>query len=101
MCSSDLLFGVLAWVGLRISARSVDPFLVLVSATTTVWLVGQAFLNIGYVTALLPVTGLQLPMISSGGTSTTLTMVMFGLLANAARHEPEAIAALRAKDPGR
>ena len=95
------LFGVLAWVGLRISARSVDPFLVLVSATTTVWLVGQAFLNIGYVTALLPVTGLQLPMISSGGTSTTLTMVMFGLLANAARHEPEAIAALRAKDSGR
>jgi cell division protein FtsW len=96
-----VLFGVLAWVGLRISARSVDPFLVLLSATTTVWLVGQAFLNTGYVTGLLPVTGLQLPMISSGGTSTALTMLMFGLLANAARHEPEAIAAVRAGDAGR
>ena len=95
------LFGVLAWVGLRISARSADPFLVLLSATTTVWLVGQAFLNVGYVTGLLPVTGLQLPMISSGGTSTALTMAVFGLLANAARHEPEAVAALRTGAGGR
>ncbi|MEO6881526.1 MAG: putative lipid II flippase FtsW [Mycobacteriaceae bacterium] len=96
-----VLFGVLTWVGLRISLRSVDPFLVLLSATTTVWLVGQAFLNIGYVIGLLPVTGLQLPMISSGGTSTALTMFMFGLLANAARHEPAAVAALRGGDHGR
>jgi cell division protein FtsW len=40
------------------------------------------------------VTGLQLPLISSGGTSLVVTMFVFGVLANAARHEPEAIAAL-------
>ena len=46
-------------------------------------------------------TGLQLPLISSGGTSLVVTMFVFGLLANAARHEPEAIAALRQQRAGR
>jgi cell division protein FtsW len=45
---------------------------------------------------LLPVTGLQLPLISAGGTSTATTLLMVGVMANAARHEPEAVAALRA-----
>ncbi len=94
------LFALLACVGLRIAARSVDPFQILLAATCTVWMVGQAFLNVGYVSALLPVTGLQLPMISAGGTSTALTMLVFGLLANVARHEPPAIAALRTGEDG-
>ena len=58
----------------------------------------QAAINIGYVVGLLPVTGLQLPLISSGGTSLVVTMFVFGLLANAARHEPEAVAVLRRSD---
>jgi cell division protein FtsW len=44
---------------------------------------------------LLPITGIPLPLISSGGTSMALTMLAFGLLANFARHEPQAVAALR------
>src|SRR6185312_15239909 len=52
--------------------------------------------NVGYVVGLLPVTGLQLPLISAGGTSTATTLLMVGIMANAARHEPEAVAALRA-----
>jgi cell division protein FtsW len=60
------------------------------------WVLGQAFINIGYVIGVLPVTGLQLPLISAGGTSTAATLFMIGLMANAARHEPEAVAALRA-----
>ena len=66
----------------------------MVTATSTTWLVAQAAINIGYVVGLLPVTGLQLPLISSGGTSLVVTMFLFGVLANAARHEPEAVAAL-------
>ncbi|MUM35527.1 FtsW/RodA/SpoVE family cell cycle protein, partial [Mycolicibacterium sp. CBMA 361] len=45
---------------------------------------------------LLPVTGIQLPLISAGGTATATTLLLIGLIANAARHEPEAVAALRA-----
>jgi hypothetical protein len=54
------------------------------------------FINVGYVIGLLPVTGIQLPLISAGGTSTATTLFMVGLMANAARHEPDAVAALRA-----
>jgi cell division protein FtsW len=89
------LFATLAYTGLRIAARSTDPWLRIVVATSTTWLVAQAAINIGYVVGLLPVTGLQLPLISSGGTSLVVTMFVFGVMANAARHEPEAIAALR------
>jgi cell division protein FtsW len=95
------LFATLAYAGLRIAARNTDPWLKLVVATSTTWLVAQAAINISYVVGLLPVTGLQLPLISSGGTSLVVTMFVFGILANAARHEPEAIAALKHHGQGR
>ncbi|MGI9162585.1 MAG: putative lipid II flippase FtsW [Mycobacterium sp.] len=90
------LFGMFAYTGMRIARRSADPFLRLLTATATVWVVGQVFINVGYVIGLLPVTGIQLPLISAGGTSTATTLFMVGLMANAARHEPDAVSALRA-----
>jgi cell division protein FtsW len=81
---------------MRIARRSADPFLRLLTATATMWVLGQAFINVGYVIGLLPITGLQLPLISAGGTSTATTLLIIGVIANAARHEPEAVAALRA-----
>ncbi len=95
------LFATLAYAGLRIAARTADPWLKIVVATSTTWLVAQAVINIAYVVGLLPVTGLTLPLVSSGGTSLVVTMFVFGVLANAARHEPEAIAALRNQGQGR
>src|SRR5699024_9849955 len=95
------LYVLLTVVGLRIAARNLDPWIRIVSGTLTMWLVVQAAINIGYVTQLLPVTGVTLPLISYGGTSMMVTMVMFGLLANCARHEPEAVAALRTQAPGK
>lgn len=90
------LFGLLAYTGMRIARRSADPFLRLITAATTVWLVGQVFINVGYVVGLLPITGIQLPLISAGGSSQATTLLMMGVMTNAARHEPEAVAALRA-----
>lgn len=90
------LFGLFAYTGMRIARRSADPFLRLLTATTTLWVIGQVFINVGYVLGLLPVTGIQLPLISAGGTATATTLLLIGLTANAARHEPEAVAALRA-----
>ena len=95
------LFGMLAVVGMRVATRNIDPWIRMVAATLTVWLVAQAAINIGYVVGLLPVTGITLPLISSGGTSVVTTMLVFGVLANCARHEPEAVAALRSQGPGR
>ncbi|MBF6169334.1 putative lipid II flippase FtsW [Streptomyces gardneri] len=95
------LFALFVYTGLRIAARSVDPFLRLLTATATTWITAQALINIGYVVGLLPVTGLQLPLVSAGGSSLAITLFMFGIIASAARHEPEAVAALHAGQDGR
>nr|WP_245574252.1 putative lipid II flippase FtsW [Amycolatopsis nigrescens] len=95
------LFGLLAVVGLRIATRNLDPWIRIVAGTLTVWMVAQAAINIGYVVGILPVTGVTLPLISYGGTSLLVTMMLFGILANCARHEPEAVAALRTQGPGK
>jgi cell division protein FtsW len=95
------LFAGVAIVGLRIATRNLDPWIRIVSGTLTVLLVGQAGINIGYVVGLLPVTGVTLPLVSYGGTSLVLTLLIMGVLANAARHEPEAVAALRSQGPGK
>lgn len=95
------LFVGLAIVGLRIATRNLDPWIRIVAGTLTVFTVSQAGINIGYVVGLLPVTGVTLPLISAGGTSIWVTMFLMGLLANAARHEPESVAALRSQGPGK
>ncbi|APA97406.1 putative lipid II flippase FtsW [Nocardia seriolae] len=95
------LFALFVYAGLRIATRSVDPFIRLLTASATTWITGQALINVGYVVGLLPVTGLQLPLVSAGGSSLAITLLMFGIIANAARHEPEAVAALHGGGDGR
>ena len=90
-----ILFGLLCYFGVRVAMKSSDRFMSLMAATLTGGVTAQAFINIGYVIGLLPVTGIQLPMISSGGTSAIITLGSMGLLANCARHEPEAISAMQ------
>ncbi|HEY7046143.1 MAG TPA: putative lipid II flippase FtsW [Jatrophihabitantaceae bacterium] len=93
-CVSVLaLFALFAFTGLRITRRSADPFVRLAAGGATVWICGQAVINIGYVTALLPVTGIPLPFISAGGTSLLATFFVFGMLVSFARHEPAAVVA--------
>jgi cell division protein FtsW len=95
------LYGLLAHAGFRIARRSTDRFVQLACVAITVWLVGQAALNMGYVVGLLPVTGLTLPLVSAGGTSLVLTLFIVGLLIRFARSEPEAVEHLRRADRSR
>lgn len=90
-----LLFALLGWFGIRTATRQTDPFLRLLAATLTVSVVGQAFYNIGYVVGLVPVTGVQLPLLSAGGTSAVITLTTLGLLASCARHEPETVSSMQ------
>ena len=87
------LFALFAYTGMRITRRNADPFVRLAAGGATVWICGQAVINVGYVTALLPVTGIPLPFISAGGTSLLATFLVFGMLVSFARHEPAAVAA--------
>lgn len=93
-CIVIALFSWLGFIGCRIAMRSSHQFLSLMAATLTAGIVVQAFVNMGYVVGLLPVTGIQLPLISSGGTSAVITLGALGLLASCARHEPETISAM-------
>lgn len=78
-------FVLLAWLGVRASMRAPDRFGMLLAAGITLWLVFQAFLNIGMVIGILPVTGETLPFISAGGSSLVTTLAAAGLLTNVAR----------------
>jgi len=100
-CSVLALFAMLGYAGLRIALRNTDPFTRLAAAGITAWLVSQALVNIGFVTGLLPVTGIPLPMVSFGGSSLVPTMFAVGMLASFARREPDAVALLAARRRGR
>ncbi|MGA8112839.1 MAG: putative peptidoglycan glycosyltransferase FtsW [Actinocatenispora sp.] len=95
------LFAVLAYAGLRIARRVDDPYRRTVAAACTLWLAGQAVINIGAVVGLLPITGVPLPFISAGGTALVVTLVAVGMLASFARAEPDAARALHARAPSR
>ena len=57
----------------------------MLAAGVTVWIVGQAVINIGAVIGVLPVTGIPLPFVSFGGSALIVTMLASGMLTNVAR----------------
>ena len=99
LCVS-LLYGGLAFAGLRIARRAQDTFVRLAAAGATAWIVVQALVNIGAVLNMLPITGVPLPLVSSGLSSLLVTMVTLGMLMSFAKREPGAPEALAAAAPG-
>ncbi len=81
------LFAALAVYGIRAATRAPDPFGALVAGGVTAWLVGQAALNMATVVGALPVTGVPLPFVSLGGTSTIFGMAAVGTLVNISRQQ--------------
>lgn len=81
-----MLFAVFIWRGLKIAIAATDPFASLLAAGITGWVGLQAAMNMGVVTGFLPVTGITLPFISSGGTSLLFFMVGVGVLLNISQY---------------
>jgi cell division protein FtsW len=79
------LFVAFAFLGVRTALRAPDRFGALLAAGVTAWVAGQAFVNMGAVTSILPVTGVPLPFVSFGGSSLVVTMGATGILLNIAR----------------
>ncbi len=84
-----LLFLTLLLLGLHAAFAAAPGYDRTLAFTVTVWIVGQAFVNIGTVIGLLPITGVTLPLVSAGGSSLLVTMATLGLLINVARLQPE------------
>ncbi|MFP4149616.1 MAG: putative lipid II flippase FtsW [Nitriliruptoraceae bacterium] len=80
-----LLFSALLYVGLKIAYAASDGFGRTVALGITVWIVGQALINVGTVTGLLPITGVTLPLVSVGGSSMLSTLLALGILVAIAR----------------
>jgi cell division protein FtsW (lipid II flippase) len=73
-------FALLAQRGMRIAFLSERPFRRYLAAGITTLFSAQAFLIMGGVTKLLPLTGVTLPFVSYGGSSLLISSVMAGLL---------------------
>lgn len=76
------LFLVLTYRGLRIARMAPDPFGRLLATGITIWFAFQAFVNIGSMVAVLPLTGITLPFISYGKSSLVMLMLAVGVLLN-------------------
>lgn len=83
-----LLFVVLAIALVRIARMVVDPFARIATGAVLVWVVGQAFVNIAVVLGLLPVLGVPLPLVSSGGSALLTTLAAIGVVLSFARERP-------------
>jgi cell division protein FtsW len=79
------LFCLLAYRGFRVALAAPDTFGGLLAAGITSWLCLQAFVNIGVVVTLLPVTGITLPFVSAGGSSLIVSLVGAGILLSVSR----------------
>jgi len=93
------LFGLLGLAMSRIIRRHPDPFVTITTGAISVWIIGQALINIGVVIGLAPVIGVPLPLVSAGGSALIMTMAAIGVLISFARQEPGAAQALAAR-PG-
>jgi cell division protein FtsW len=81
-----IVFLLLAFQGYQIARRSSDNFGRLLAVGLTTWLVAQAFINIGALIGILPLTGIPLPFISFGGTALVVSMAAAGILVNLSRY---------------
>jgi cell division protein FtsW (lipid II flippase) len=75
-----LLYVVFVYRGFRISMEADDGFSKLLAAGLTAALAIQAFLIIGGVSGLIPLTGITLPFVSYGGSSVVANFLLLGLL---------------------
>ena len=79
------LIVALAVLGFQVALRAPDLFGTIVAGGITTWFAAQAFVNIGGVVGILPITGVTLPFVSFGGSSLLVSMIAAGVLLNIAR----------------
>jgi cell division protein FtsW len=82
-----IAFAYFVFRGIRISLGSPDVFSKVLSFGIVVWIASQIVLNLGSITALTPLTGVPLPLISYGGSSLMMILASIGILLNISKYE--------------
>jgi cell division protein FtsW len=70
----------------RTALRAPDRYGALLAAGFGTWVAGQAVLNMGVATGMLPVTGVPLPFVSFGGSSLVVLMAAAGVCVNLSQY---------------
>lgn len=81
-----LLVGFVGMRGFRVAKHAPDAYSSLLATGITTWLIWQAFVNIGAMLSLLPLTGVPLPFISYGGSSLLILLAASGILINVSKY---------------
>ncbi len=76
------LFLLIFFRGLKVARNCTDQFGVLLAVGISFNFILYAFINVGVVTGILPVTGLPMPLVSYGGSSMVINMILIGILLN-------------------
>ncbi len=85
------LFIAFAIKGFGIAKNAPDLFSKLLACGITSWIIIQAFVHIGGVSSLVPLTGITLPFISYGGTALVVSLAGVGILLNISRYTVEKV----------
>jgi len=80
-----LLYGVVLWRGMVIAHRAPDMLGSLIAGGVTIWIVMEAFINMGVMVGLLPFAGNALPLISYGGSSMVSVLGALGIVMSVSR----------------
>ena len=80
-----VLFAFFIWRGVLIAMRAPDMFGSLVAIGITALVGVQVIINVAVVTSSMPVTGMQLPFFSYGGTALALLLCEVGILLSISR----------------
>ena len=75
-----VLFLLFAWRSFVLAKNIEDPFSRIATVGIASWITLQAFVNMGSITGLLPLTGIPLPFISYGGSALVVELVAMGIL---------------------
>ncbi|HAM70998.1 MAG TPA: hypothetical protein DCM86_05085 [Verrucomicrobiales bacterium] len=76
------LYSVVLFTGIRTAAQSRDRLGRLLAVGVVTLIFSQVFINIGMNIRLMPVTGVPLPLLSSGGSSVLCSLIAAGVLQN-------------------
>jgi len=79
------LFILFFWRGIRIAKNCSDKFLSFVAFGFSTLIIVQAFVNIGSMIGILPLTGVPLPFISYGGSHLVTELIGIGIFLNVSK----------------